>query len=63
MLKTLLIVPSNISQKIYPLFLFYSITHYSYFIPFVLLIIGLCIAIDIQRNMDLMHNFVVASYV
>ena len=39
MLKTLLIIPSSIFQKIYPLFLFYShiIAYYSYFILFVLL--------------------------
>ena len=38
-LKTLPIIPSSTSQKIYPLFLFYShvITYYSYFILFVLL--------------------------
>ena len=38
MLKTLPIIPSSTSQKIYPLFLFYShiITYYSYFILFVL---------------------------
>ena len=36
MLKILLIIPSSISQKIYPLFLFYShiITYYSYIILF-----------------------------
>ena len=40
MLKTLPIIPSSTSQKIYPLFLFYShiITYYSYFILFVLLV-------------------------
>ena len=39
MLKILPIIPSSTSQKIYPLFLFYShiITYYSYFIRFVLL--------------------------
>ena len=57
MLKTSPIIPSSTSQEIYPLLLFYSHinTDYSYFI---LCFIVLCI--DIQRNMDLIHNFVVA---
>ena len=39
MLKSLPVIVSSTSQKIYPLFLFYShiITYYSYFILFVLL--------------------------
>ena len=55
MLKTLPIIPSSTSQKFtHYSYVFYShiITYYSY------LFIVLCI--DIQRNMNLMHNFVVA---
>ena len=57
MLKTLPIIPSSTSQKIYPLFLFYShiITYYSYFILFVLLSYVLT-----SRETWTMHNSVVA---
>ena len=39
MLKIIPIIPSSTSQKIYPLFLFYSriITNYSHFVLFALL--------------------------
>ena len=59
MVKTLPIIPSSTSQKIYLIFLFYShiITYYSYFILFVLLF---CVLTSRETCMDLMHNFVVA---
>ena len=53
-LKILLIIPSSTSQKIYPLFLFYShiITYYSHVILYALL---LQVLTCIHRNMDLIH--------
>ena len=52
MLKTLPIIPSQHFSKKLPIILI-LFTYYSYFILFVL-------CIDIQRNLDLEHNFAVA---
>ena len=52
MLKTLPIIPSQHSSIKLTIILI-LFTYYSYFILFVL-------CIDIQRNMDLVHNFAVA---
>ena len=61
MLKTLPIIPSSTSQKNYPCIILILFSyHYLLFLFYSFCFIVLCIDHDIQRNMDLIHNFVVA---